>query len=403
MIRSGAPAECPAHIPQDRVRTFDYGAIPEDCRTPFESHLQFRGEPPFWSPLSGGFWVLTDARTVRDAYQRPEDFSNRDNGLGYAELPDLLIPEQLDPPQHRKYRALLASWFTPAAAKRLESTIRDTCTEIVDTFADTGETDLIPSFVGRFPQMVFLRHIINLPASDLDMFLDWERKMIHAPTQRDEVFTAATELRAYLSEVIASRQARPLDNDMISGMLSSEIDGRPVTHSEILNTAFLLFLAGLDTVTAALSMSFLHLATHAEQRKQINDDPALVDPAIEELLRHYSFVTPTRTVTRDLDFHGAPLRAGDRVLPSSVLAARDPQEFERPDEVDFTRTSNRHMAFGAGPHRCLGAHLARTEMKVALEEFHRRVPEYELQPGCKADFHAGSMIGLNTLPLRWDV
>jgi cytochrome P450 len=174
-----------------------------------------------------------------------------------------------------------------------------------------------------------------------------------------------------------------------------------VTEDEVLDMAWLLFLAGLDTVTSALSFSFHFLATHAEHRHQLMENPALIPSAVEELLRYHSFVSSVRTATRDVEFHGIELREGDRILPASVLAARDPEEFERPDQMVFDRSANRHMAFGAGPHRCLGAHLARLEMRVAIEEFHRRVRDYELLPGGRVLFHAAGTMGMDALSLRW--
>ena len=396
-----SPAGCPVHIPPGRERVFDYASDPKKSATPFDAYLEFRGGPAFWSPVSGGFWLLTDAASVRDAYQDATSFSNRNIGLGYSGYPELMIPEQLDAPEHRKYRSLLASWFTPGAATRLEPAIRQTCTEIIDAFAAAGEGDLIECFVGRFPQTVFLTQIIHLPVSELPQFLQWEHAMLRHPQVPAEAAKSGGQLRDYLAAVIAERAAKPLDSDLISSLLQGRIDGRQVTQAEVQNIAFLLFLAGLDTVTAALSFSFHFLATHAEHRRKLGSDPGLITSAVEELLRYHAFVSPVRTATRSMDFHGIPLKEGDRVVASSVLAARDPSEFANPDEVLFDRPANRHMAFGAGPHRCLGSHLARVEMKVALEEFHKRVADYELDASERVSFHAAGVMGVDNLPLRW--
>lgn len=395
---------CPAHVPPERQRAFNYATDPLKTDTPFDAYLAFRDEPAFWSTESGGFWVLTDADSVREAYQNTDLFSSRNIGLGYTGYPELMIPEQLDPPEHRKYRSLLASWFTPNTAKRLEPVIRQTCGAVIDSFIDQGSANLIPVFLGRFPQSVFLEQIIHLPLSELEQFLHWEHQMLRHPQIPENAIQAGKELRAYLAAVIAERGRKPLENDFISDLLTREVDGRPITQREVGNIAYLLFLAGLDTVTTALALAFNFLATHPRHRAQLLADTSedgITSPAVEELLRYHAFVSPVRTANFDADFFGIPLRRDDRILAPSVLASRDPKEFPDPDVVRFDRPSNRHMAFGAGPHRCLGSHLARVEVKVAMQEFHRRVSDYELQEGAQVSYHAAGVMGLDNLPVRW--
>ncbi|MFC4944263.1 cytochrome P450 [Pseudonocardia sp. GCM10023141] len=380
---------------------FDYARDPKNTPTPADTYLAFRNERPFWSPVSGGFWVLTNAQAMRDAFQDPASFSNRNIGLGYSGYPDLLIPEQLDPPDHRKYRGLLAPWFTPGVAKRLADEIRPLCADLIDGMVAAGQGDVIDLFVGRFPQAVFLTKVLHLPLDDLDTFMRWEHAMLRHPQVPADAVAAGQELRAYLGRAIEERVVDPIDGDLLSGLVHGEVDGRPVTRDEVLNIGFLLFLAGLDTVTTALSFALLFLAQNPEHRRQLVENPALVPGAVEELLRYHSFVNAVRTATHDFEFHGIPLREGDRVLSSATLAGRDPAEFPDPDTVDFGRISNRHMAFGAGPHRCLGSHLARIEMVIAIEEFHKRIPDYELLPGAEITYHAAGVMGPDVVPLRW--
>jgi cytochrome P450 len=393
----------PANVSVDRYRVFNYTSDPLKAATPFDAYLEFRGEPAFWSPVAGGFWVLTDASSIRDCYQDPSTFSNRNLGLGYTDYSRRMIPEQLDPPEHGKYRRLLAPFFTPGAVSRLEADARGICGSLLDEVLPLGQGDFVELFTGKYPQVVFLRHILNLPLDDLDTFLGWEHNIMRHPRDPETAEMASKQLWDYLRETIADRLASPIDGDLLSELLAGTVDERPVTEDEVLDTTWLLFLAGLDTVTAALSFSFHFLATHPKHRRQLIGDPSLVSRGIEELLRYHSFVSPVRTATRDVEFHGIELREGDRVLPASVLAARDPEEFDRPDEMIFDRAVNRHMAFGAGPHRCLGSHLARLEMRVAIGEFHRRVSDYELAPGGRTLFHAAGTMGIDALPLGWSV
>jgi cytochrome P450 len=395
------PAGCPAHVPADRYRVFDYTTDPLKGVTPFDAYLEFRGQPPFWSPVAGGFWVLTDAESIRDCFQDAYTFSNRNIGLGYTTYSRKMIPEQLDPPEHGKYRRILSPFFTPGAAQKLTSDMRDICITTLHQFADDGHCDFVDQFASRYPQIIFLQHIMNLPVSEMETFLRWEHDMMRHPRNGDAAAASSNALLAYLGETIADRFAKPIDGDLMSDLSRATIDDRPITEAEVLDIAFLLFAAGLDTVTSALSFSFHYLALHPDKRQQLVNDPSIIPTAIEELLRYHSFVSSVRTATRDVDFHGINIKEGERVLPVSVLAARDPAEFERPDEVVFNRATNRHIAFGAGPHRCLGSHLARLEMKVALEEFHRLIPDYELQPDAQVRFHAAGTMGVDILPLRW--
>jgi cytochrome P450 len=162
-----------------------------------------------------------------------------------------------------------------------------------------------------------------------------------------------------------------------------------------------MFMAGLDTVTIQLNYSWWHLATHDGDRARIVKEPEIIPNAVEELLRAYAFVAPGRKVMKDGDFHGCPMKAGDMVLLPLCGATRDPAAFPEPTRVDFDRPANNHLAFGAGPHRCLGSHLARRELRVALEEWHKRIPDYRIPDGAVIDEH-GSMFGINQLPLVWD-
>lgn len=161
-----------------------------------------------------------------------------------------------------------------------------------------------------------------------------------------------------------------------------------------------MFQAGLDTVASQLSYAVYHFATHPHDRQRIVEDPSLIPTANEELLRYYAFVPPGRKVAQDTEVAGCPMKAGDMVLLPLVAANRDPKEFDRADEVIIDRRNNRHIAFGAGPHRCLGSHLARLELQVAMEGWHERVPDYEIDTSVPLFEHSAGLIGLNNLPLR---
>jgi cytochrome P450 len=215
---------------------------------------------------------------------------------------------------------------------------------------------------------------------------------------------AMIAVMGYFSGLIKERRDHPDSSrtDILSKSLDFQIDGEHVSDQDLLDFCLLMFMAGLDTVAAQLTFSFWHLATHVADRRRIVDDPSLVDSAVEEFLRYYSFVTPGRKVVRDTEIAGCPIKQGQMVYLPLVSANRDPREFERAGEVLIDRAANRHIAFGAGPHRCLGSHLARQELRIALQEWHARIPDYELAPGAEILEHGGQ-IGISNLPLVWDV
>jgi cytochrome P450 len=212
--------------------------------------------------------------------------------------------------------------------------------------------------------------------------------------------TAMFEVMGYFDELIKERRHNRQD-DLLSEALTWTIEGEPIAHDDMLSFCLLMFMAGLDTVAIQLNYSWWHLATHDADRARIAREPATIPAAVEELLRAYAFVAPGRKVMRDGDFHGCPMHAGDMVLLPLCAATRDPAAFADPETVDFDRQPNNHIAFGVGPHRCLGSHLARRELRIALEEWHKRIPDYRIPDGFEVLEHGG-MFGINDLALVWD-
>jgi cytochrome P450 len=208
------------------------------------------------------------------------------------------------------------------------------------------------------------------------------------------------DVMAYFSALIDEKRARPQD-DLVSAAAGWKIDDEEIPMEKLLSMCLLMFMAGLDTVAAQLSWNFYHLATHPEDRRRLVDDPALIESAVEEFLRFYTIVRPSRKVMRDIDFHGCPMKAGDMVHIPLAAACRDPKAFPDADQVLIDRAQNQHIAFGAGPHRCLGSHLARRELRIAMEEWHRRIPDYRIPEDADLIAHSGAEISVERLPLVW--
>jgi cytochrome P450 len=361
--------------------------------------------PVAHSDRHGGFWILSNYQLVHYALQHHELFTTAQSvtipaGLGNRRP---LLPMEVDPPVHIKYRSLLNPVFAPARIAALEPTIREVCDALIDAFADRGRCDLVAELAAPLPTRIFTE-MMGLPLEEADRFLAWKDVLLHGHhDDPDGTKRAATgaEVSAFLTALIDDRRARRRD-DIVSVLLDSEVDGERLTTEEVHDVTYLLFLAGLDTVTSAIGLQFLHLAAHPDQRDQLVKDPALIPSAVEELLRYESLVLAGRTVTRDLEIGGAALRAGDRVLVNTVAADRDPAQFPAASEVVLDRSPNRHIAFGVGPHRCVGSHLARLELQVVHEHMHRRIPTYRLADGAEVHRYASSVAGLDTLPIVWD-
>jgi cytochrome P450 len=260
-------------------------------------------------------------------------------------------------------------------------------------------------FASVYPATVFL-HSLGLPIEHAPQLVTWVRTIFDSlrhPDLASSLASAMGEVRAYFDDALHRRrraEGNP-DRDFLTHLLRSEIDGRPLREEEILTMCVVLTMAGVETTASQLGYMFHYLAEHPEKRRRIIDEPEIITAAVEEFLRVHPIVLPGRKVTRDIDFHGCPMRRGDMVMLPLPAANRAPATDEHPAEVDFDRRPNRHIAFGLGPHRCLGIHLARRELATALQVWHEIIPDYHLD-GDQPLLERGGQLGLMTLPLAWD-
>jgi cytochrome P450 len=352
--------------------------------------------------------VLSRLADIEMALKRTDLFSSNMDAVDLGnDRP--LIPLQIDPPDHAKYRRILDPLFTPREMARREPRVTQLVNEMIDTFAGRGECDFHAEFAVPLPCTVFLQ-LLGLPLEDLDKFLEWKDGVIRPEgdssfDRRHETSApVAQQIYAYFARAIDDHIAHPRD-DVLSAMIAADVpgEGRPLSREELLDICFLFLIAGLDTVTDSLDCFFVYLARHPEHRHQLIEQPDVLPHAIEELLR---WETPVPGVARvameDVEVGGCPISNGERVSPLLGAANTDPAEFPDPDVVDFTRSPNRHRAFGGGAHRCLGSHLARMELRVALREFHRRIPDYEITPGTELVYTA-ALRSVEALPLTFPV
>jgi cytochrome P450 len=345
-----------------------------------------------WESEETGTVILSRYDDVWWALRHPEIFTSVGEPIGGAEQPQ--IPLQVDPPLHTKYRRLLNPQFVPREIGKLEDQVRTLVRRLVDDFAARGHCDFHEEFAMPLPSAIFLT-LMGLPLSDLPEFRRWTNDTIRPDVVPGD-FDGAARIRAeasraitdYFRSAIAERRANP-DDSLLSRVVHGEIDGQQMSETELLGISHLLLLGGLDTVTATLDCMVFHLANHPERRRALVEDPSRIPGAIEELLRWETpvMVVP-RTVKRAVELRDVKLEPGDGVWLLLGAANHDGDEFSD-DAVDFGRDPNRHLAFGGSHHLCLGAHLARMELRVSLEELHHRVPEYRIAGGAEIHFSPG--------------
>jgi cytochrome P450 len=364
------------------------------------AYAAIRDAGPVARDARGAYMIVT-SDTAEFALKHPELFSSR-RAFDRVGSPLPMVPIAFDPPEHTRYRRILQPFFSPRGTQAWLSMVGGLARELIDGLASRGECDLVVDLAVPLPAKVFLT-LFGLPLEDRDRLIAWKEGLLHnfdpqePPSQRAARLGA--ELFGYLVEHIAKRRQQGGTGDLLARLLADTSDER-LSDEEILGLSFLFVLAGLETVTSALSTAFAILAARPSLRRQIVADPAVIPAAVEELLRFDGpLVFVPRIATQDVQLAGQLIPEGSAVSVAVAVANRDPAEHPSPDVIDLRR-QQRHLAFGGGPHRCLGSHLARMEMRVTLQEWHRRVPEYTLAPGAspRATWPAG-LVGIGSLPV----
>ncbi|GAA4546613.1 cytochrome P450 [Pseudonocardia xishanensis] len=391
-----------ADVPSELVVDFDITdpalAVPHEMLSALQEKT-----PVAWSPLHGGHWILTRYADCYDACRDWETFS-----VANAQVPRITtepsIPNEIDPPAHKSYREILNPLFSPRRMKALEEQIRRVAVELIDAFAARGTCDFVTEFAQPITAGTFVA-LMGWPAEHAAMFDRWTTDLLvgkpgGTPEEDAAVRGAANDaVFGYFGDMIARRDD-PRADDVMKLLFAARYEGeRPLTDDELRKMLWLLMVGGLHTVRGVLSFGMLHLIKDPAQRAALTADPSLSTAAAEELLRIDSPVALGRLVAKRTELRGVTLEPGDRVLLMSSAAGRDGEVFDEPHALRLDRSVNRHLAFGAGVHRCVGSHLARIEIRVALEEIHRRMPDYALDGD--PVFHHSQVRGLEHLPLRF--
>jgi len=360
--------------------------------------------PAYWNTFGQGFWMLTRFSDIREAHQKSDVFSSRSIIVTDPDPQYMWIPTLTDGPDHVKYRQILNSYFSPRVVDTLWESNRGWANQIIDELIDQGRCDMSTDFAAEFPARVFLS-IAGLPQEDAPAALKWVSdtfSQMMDPDDHSVQLAATAAIREYFSNLLDDRRANPRDpkTDVLSHLLAARFHDEPLDQDTLLNICNVLILGGMDTLKCQLGYSFYHFATHPEDRQRILDDPSLIPSAVEEILRYYTIVLPGRKLAQDYEIAGCPMKKGQMVWLDLGQASRDPRVFPDADKFIIDRPNNKHLAFAAGPHRCLGSHLARQELQVAIEEWHKRIPNYVLDTDEPIIEHGGQL-AVKSLPIRW--
>lgn len=394
----------PDHVPVDRVVNFDI-FNPPGVEKDFFAAWQMLQSPHMpaviWTPCNGGHWIATKGQYVRELWVDAERLSSGvlavTPGLGEVMR---FIPLQLDPPEHNPFRKAVTKGLASRFVVALEPKIKEIATELIDALIERGECEFVAEFAEVMPVNTFLT-LIDVPVSDRPMLREFGKQLVR-PDGSMTVEQLAQAADDYLWPFLKARLETP-GEDLFSRILSVPIDGRAWTVDEAKRLCRNLLFGGLDTVAAMLGMIALYLARNPAQQRQLREQPELIPAAADEFIRRFPTVSVSRNLAVDVELDGVTMKAGDIVYLPSVLHNLDPLSFDAPQEVRFDRKLNavRHTTMGAGPHRCVGAGLARSEIIIFLREWLGRIPEFTLAPDKTVTMQGGNVGSCTAVPLRW--
>ena len=387
----------------DWTSDWDY-LDPEWSKDPYPIWQELREKCPVaHTNRFGGAYLLTRYGDLRDVAHDTDVFSSRRATIREDQSRIDTPPLTSDPPEHRPRRMMLMPSFTPQAMAKLEPQTRVLCNNLIDRFINRGYFDGAVDYAQDIPAHL-IAHMLGISAEGGDQFRTWAMMTLQEGIDNPEVMRrAADEMFVFFNAEIEKRRSKPTD-DVISFLMQQRLpNGEPVTNQDVAGTLRLMLVAGIDTTWSAVGASIWHLATHPADRERLVREPELMTTAIEEFLRVYAPVPAAREITKDTEVAGCPMHKGEMVMLNLPSANRDPQKFPDADRVVLDRKENPHYAFGIGIHRCVGAPLARLEMRIAIEELLKRIPDFRLDPTKPMVWSRGLVRGPRQLPIVFDV
>ena len=394
-----APVARPDNVPPEVVVDFDVHG-PE--RGAEDLHGAWRklhqGPDIVWAPYHGGHWIFTRHADIDFAQRNHDPFSMRDVTMPANTRPTRLLPLESDPPEHTPFRAILNPWFAPKRISALKDFTRQLAIDLIEGFKPRGECEFMHDFALVLPIAIFMR-LTDLPMADRENLLRLAQMSTRGgPEDRHQ---ATMEMMGYLMPVIADRRANPGD-DILSTVVNARIEGKPLNDTDLMSMLLVILFGGLDTVASTLGFVANFMAGSPAHRRQLIEDPALVDNAVEELMRRFPPSATARTLTRDYEYKGLHFKQGDKVYITALMSGLDDRRYPNAWEIDFRRQdAAQHNSFGAGPHRCPGSLLAKLEIKLFLEEWLKRIPDFQVKPGEPVVYGPGQVNCVERLVLSW--
>lgn len=393
----------PTHVPPELVRPLDFSSA-TGFADPYEAVAALQRTAPrifyttYNNPHRQGAWVLTRLEDIREVMMNPGLFSSAEQA-NFAKLLGggfRLPPIDYDPPEHTLFRKFLNPLMSPKRMLAMRPRIMQRARELIGPLRGQSACEFMAAFGRPFPVSIFME-LMGLPHEEMDQFVRWEHDMLRSGDLETRTRTAGL-IRDYLMRLIEERRRNPGD-DLTSHIATGEMDGRRLSDGEALGVCVLLFLAGLDTVASSLGFHFLHLATNPDNQMRLRQDPALIPSAMHELVRAFPVATVHRRAVQDCEIAGAQIQAGDWIMIGTYMGARDDEAYEDPARIDFSRGQKGAATFAFGPHHCLGAHLARLEIEVAVEAWIRHMPGFALDPRESPVIYTQGQFGVGRLPL----
>jgi cytochrome P450 len=360
------------------------------------------GCPVARSNVGTGYWLVNRQADVRRVGQDWQTFSsakgympNRPEGLPF------LMPEESDPPKHTAWRKVINPFLSPKACEGYEAQIREDVNTLIDRFIDKGKVEFISEFGALLPGWAFFKNVIGIPTEDLDFCVNAVEKGTFAqpPESRAAYFA---ELFAYLGDFLKKRSEMPPQGDLVDIIVAGVEyeNGELAPWADRVSIAVDLTFGGIATTTFVMAGAIHYLATHTAERDMLVDNPENIERAVEEFVRVFPPVVALgRTATRDVEVAGAQIKEGDFVMLNYGAASRDPRVIENPSQIDISRDTSLHSAFGVGPHRCIGSNLARLELRTFLEEWLKRIPDFGMKPGSEPTYETGFLRTMGKLEL----
>jgi len=393
----------PAHVPVDLRWDHSMAEYAHEGDDPFLAVSRLHEGPDIFyardATQGRPGWVITRHVLQQEAFVDYEHFTSE----GQAGLNQLLgvewhlAPLEYDPPAQVEFRKVINPYFTPKEINSMGDAVRETCDRLIAKFEDNGGCEFIEDFAVPFPTYIFLS-LVGLPVDEAPQFLQWEASMLRAQTMEERI-TAHIEVMHYLQTFIQEQRKNPT-NRIIDGIIKSKLGDRPITDDEVLGLLYTFYLGGLDTVYSTLGFIMRHLALYQDLQQRLRNNPELINDAVDEFCRAFSVVSTSRMVAKDFTFHGVEMKRGELVLMPLFLAGRDPMAWENPHEIDLNRKPSA-LAFASGPHLCVGRHLARRELRIALQSFLSRFDNIHIPRGETCSYHSSSVYGMDRLPLAW--